>query len=107
MIYKPRFHQPKTYRRLNLVALTLLLLAVSGFQVTVPAPGSFDISQTIQTLGQYGLLAWLIVRAEVRQAEQSAAWRDERRWMIGIIAQAGGFDGEKGSKNERERNSAK
>lgn len=59
----------------------LFLMADRNLQTINPAT-PVDIGQTITTVGQYGLLAWLIIRAEARQAEQQKAWRDERRWLV-------------------------
>lgn len=70
---------------LAIVCALLLMGNVDLQQVGNATP--VDIGQTITTVGQYGLLAWLIVRAEARQAEQQKAWREERRWMVELMMQ--------------------
>lgn len=63
----------------------LMIMLLSGFQSISSALGASDMGTTATTIGQYALLAWLIVRAENRQAEQQTAWREERRWLINLL----------------------
>lgn len=61
----------------------LVLLALMGdvsLQTTATVPA--DLSTAISAIGQYGLLAWLIIRSEGRITEQQRAWREERKWLM-------------------------
>ncbi len=71
---------------LGLTSLSLLFLMGDMNLQTASAVGvPVDIGQTITTVGQYGLLAWLIIRAENRMSEQQTAWREERRWLVNLL----------------------
>lgn len=64
------------------IVTALLLMANVELQQAPAASLPPDIGTVITTVGQYGLLAWLIIRAEARQSEQQKAWREERRWLM-------------------------
>ncbi len=74
-------------RKFALVPVMVLLLVVLmgdvNLQTTLPA--SPDLSSTIINFGQFGLLVYLLIRAEARQFEQQKAWREERRWMVELL----------------------
>lgn len=74
----------KTLPLVLLVFFALLTMGDVNLQ-TASANVPVDIGQTITTVGQYGLLAWLIIRAENRMNEQQSAWRDERRWLVNLL----------------------
>ncbi len=73
------------YRLLFLSLSVALWLALSGFQTTTTNALPVDIGSSVTTIGQYALLAWLIVRSEQRITEQQKAWRDERRYMMDML----------------------
>jgi hypothetical protein len=77
-----------------LVFLALMTMGSVNLQTTTSQTPVADLSQTIQSIGQYGLLAWLIIRSEGRIAEQQRAWREERKWLMEQIFKLTGGKGD-------------
>lgn len=75
------------YRKLIVAILSLVIvLSLSGFQVATTNGGTpIDIGSSVTTVGQYALLAWLIVRSETRITDQQKAWREERKWLMEMV----------------------
>lgn len=79
-------------RKLPLLVFVLVALLFLMGDVNLQQSGGtpVDIGSSVTTVGQYAVLAWLIVRSDKRFSEQQEAWRNERRWMVEAILKGRG-----------------
>lgn len=80
-----------SYKRLALFVLPVLMIFIMGnvsLQTTTIQPIQEASVTQIFSIGQFGVLLYLIVRRDAQIADQQKAWREERKWLIGMLFQA-------------------